>query len=321
MNRLTNLFGRRTLAAPPQDTARPRLEELESRDVPSYLAAAFPGHGVWGWTPQTGGWQQLTAANASLVAAASDYEVVGEFPGQGVWLYSGGAWRQLTANNASGLGIAGYFNSDTIRWTTYVVAEFPGQGLWRFSITFNQLAPVSAAWQQLTANNATLQAVDSRGGVAAEFPGWGVWRFADGAGWRQLTGNDATCLALGLGYTTFVAAEFPGWGVWRYADNAGWQQLTPGNATALAVDNNYGTVVATFPSSGVWSYGESYGYLNPGWGPGWNHLTGADAAFVGFDANGGVYGQFNGSGLWYEPQARGWTYLIAEDAVSIGVGW
>src|SRR5437868_6004675 len=122
MNRLSNLF------------ARPRLEALEGRDVPSFLAAEFPGYGVW--RIQDGaGWQQLTAANASQVAADSAGDVVGEFPGQGVWLYSSGAWKQITANNAASLAMA-YSYEQTLHSGTfihiYVVAQFPGQGLWLY---------------------------------------------------------------------------------------------------------------------------------------------------------------------------------------------
>ena len=47
MNRLSNLL------------VRPSLEALEDRDVPSCLAAAFPGQGVWRTTqteaPAVGG--------------------------------------------------------------------------------------------------------------------------------------------------------------------------------------------------------------------------------------------------------------------------
>jgi hypothetical protein len=52
---------------------------LENRDVPSYLAAEFPGQGVWLYSPD-GSWRQLTAANVSLVATDSYGEVVAEVP-------------------------------------------------------------------------------------------------------------------------------------------------------------------------------------------------------------------------------------------------
>src|SRR5947209_5578676 len=47
--------------------SKPDLERLEDRTVlsASYLAAEFPGHGVWLWSSSSGSWQQVTAANAS----------------------------------------------------------------------------------------------------------------------------------------------------------------------------------------------------------------------------------------------------------------
>ena len=70
-------------------SARPVLEALEDRSVPTFLAAAFPGQGVWGYND---GWRQLTAANASLVAADPYGHAIAEIPGQGVWLDDGFTW-------------------------------------------------------------------------------------------------------------------------------------------------------------------------------------------------------------------------------------
>ena len=170
---------------------RPSLETLEDRDVPSTLAAEFPGQGVWAcFASRT--WVQLTANNASLVAADSNGDVVAEFPGQGVWLYGtaqfGGphTWQQLTANNATGLGL-GYFRGVgrfQIQYqVTYVVAEFPGQGLWHYEDVNYSLDPLKD-WVPLTANNASTEAISPNGDVVAEFPGQGVW-LDSGATWKR----------------------------------------------------------------------------------------------------------------------------------------
>src|SRR5947209_3494755 len=83
--------------ARPAPPVRLRLEALEGRDVPSYLAAEFPGQGVWRYAPTDGSWRQLTANNASQVAADAAGEVVAAFPGQGVWLCDPAyQWHQLT---------------------------------------------------------------------------------------------------------------------------------------------------------------------------------------------------------------------------------
>ena len=157
MNRLTNPI------------ARPTLEVLEDRDVPSTLAAEFPGHGVWSYA--SGTWQQLTTNNASQVAADAGGDVVAEFPGQGVWLFSGGTWQQITANNASGLaigystGINDYKEPFGYRMIS-VVAEFPGQGLWSTaSPTTSTASRTTPTGSELTANNAATEAIDGNGHV------------------------------------------------------------------------------------------------------------------------------------------------------------
>ena len=122
MNRLTN------------PSARPSLEALEDRDVPSTLAAEFPGHGVWSYA--SGTWTQLTAADASQVAADSHGDVVGEFPGQGVWLFKDGAWQQINGHDVASLAIAYSFLGTPASGTytnIYVAAEFPGYGVCRYT--------------------------------------------------------------------------------------------------------------------------------------------------------------------------------------------
>ncbi len=314
----------------------PRLEELESRDVPSTLAAAFPGHGVWAFYPPQS-WVQLTPSNASLVATDSNEDVVAEFPGQGVWLYGtaqfGGphTWQQLTANNAAGLGI-GYFRGEgrfQIQYqVTYVVAEFPGQGLWRYQDDNYSLDPFQG-WQQLTANNASTEAISPNGDVVAEFPGQGVWLYG-GATWKQLTASDATSVAINAPESPWVsttppmtgvsviAAAFPGYGVWRMPYGGGWVQLTAADAASVGVGRN-GDVVGEFSGHGVWSFTDSAAAVAAGWHAGWNQLTAADAALVGIDSAGNVYGQFPGWGVWYD-QVYSWQQLTANNASSFGAG-
>jgi hypothetical protein len=324
-------------------SARPTLEALESRDVPSYLAAEFPGQGVWLYNSAGGTWTQLTAANASQVATDSRGEVVGEFPGQGVWLYNHdylNQWQQLTANNAASLALGYsyyYDNAYSASTATFVVAEFPGQGLWEF-FSKNIDYSFSSGWVQLTANNAATEAVDGNGHVVADFPGQGVWFYGTSSsnggtgGWQQLTAADATCLAIGSAIGTptgpssvpdVVAAAFAGYGVSRLTVDVpghagGWAQLTASTATAVNI-NTSGDVVAEFPGWGVWSYTDSSAAAQAGWGSGWNHLTAADATLVGIDANGNVYGQFPGWGGWYD-QVYSWQMVTANNASSFGAG-
>jgi hypothetical protein len=294
-------------------------EELEGRNVPSCLAAEFPGQGVWMYS--AGAWTQLTAANASQVAADDVGDVVGEFPGQGVWLFSGGAWQQITANNASSLDI-GYSSGISSHESPYriisVVAQFPGQGLWRYTRS-NVLGYDTAAWQELTANNAATEAIDGNGNVVANFPGQGTWFFGTSSyaggtsGWQRLNDADAISLAIGSAAVIpsvpspnavpdVVAAVFDRFSGYAWAGvsrltvdvmgHAGdWTRLTAAVASMVGI-NAGGDVVAEFPMMGMWNFTDSSAALAVGWTSGWHKLTAADAALLGIDASGYVYGQF-----------------------------
>jgi hypothetical protein len=112
-------------------TARPALEELENRDVPSSLACSF-ANGVWRWNEGTG-WERLIPVPASIIATSSDGIVVCEFP-NGVWRYSDLlGWQHLTPAAPSSLGVNAAGS---------VVAEFPGLGVWRYENV--------TGWQRLT---------------------------------------------------------------------------------------------------------------------------------------------------------------------------
>ena len=66
----------------------------------------------------------------------------------------------------------------------------------------------------------------------------------------------------------------------------------------------------------MWTYSDAGA---GGYNPGWKQLTAADAALIGIDAAGNVYGQFGGAGIWYD-QAGSWIHLTASNASSFGVG-
>jgi hypothetical protein len=308
--------------------ARPVLEVLEDRDVPSYLAAEFPGQGVWRYESTSGTWTELTTNNASQVAADTNGDVVAAFPGQGVWLCTpDNAWRQLTAATAASLDVAycRWGDSNGIaNGVIGVVADVPGQGLWRFSQAMYNAGQgwiladnIGGRWIQLTANDATSEAIDQKGNVAAAFSGAGVWRFQDSTGWQQLTAANASDVAMRaiVDGPSSLAAAFPGHGVWRFRDGTGWQQLTASDAATVGINGN-GDVVGEFAGSGVWSYSDAGA---GGYNPGWVHLTAADAVMVGIDAAGNVYGQFPNWGVWYD-RFGSWQYVSPSNAASFGAG-
>ena len=313
--------------------ARPRLEELESRDVPSYLAAEFPGHGVWQYHTAGGGtWTQLTTNDASQVAANGIGEVLADFPGQGVWLASYHGWKQLTPANATGLALVsarGFDQAHQPYQMTGIVAEFPGQGLWPASSATSAPRPPTRAGSSSRPPRPRRRPSTPTAAYAASFTGQGVWFFGE-AGWRQLTGVDATSLAAGApadgSGPSAVAAAFAGYGLWRFQDGGGWVQLTAANASMVGINDN-SDVVAEFPGWGVWTYFDSNAASTAGFALGWHRRGTTEAALVAIDDADNVFGQFNGNQV---PFGRGvfiwesvkdvWYYLMGYDVSSLGVG-
>jgi hypothetical protein len=309
-------------------SARPTLEALEDRTVPSYLAAEFPGQGVWRYyfNGSSGSWQQLSTKDASQVAADGGGEVVAEFPGQGLWLCDGGyQWHQLTANNSASFNVQRSFTYDqfhNVYAVTTVVAEFPGQGLWKYTSSDGPSSQrPTTGWVELTSNNASTEAVNGGGTVVAEFPGWGVWLCNPDNSWQQLTAANASSVAISgdIGTAFSVVAEFPGYGVWSWNEipSYGWQHLTASDATTVAIYGN-GVVVASFPGYGVWRYSDPGTIYPPNYNANWSQLTAADAGMVGIDPNGVVFGQFPGWGIWMD-NAGTWQCLTTNNPSSIGV--
>jgi hypothetical protein len=255
------------------------------------LVGQFGNQGVWQFNRTLGTWVQLTAANASHLAADPQGDVVAEFSGFGVWEYKPTTgWKQINGVDATLLGMDA--NGD-------IVAQFPGFGV-------GEYLP-SAGWRSLTGANASLLAIDALGEVAGAFPGAGVWLFRPATGWQQLNGVDASLLALTAGGD--VVANFRGFGVGEYTAAGGWRTLNGVEARALAVDAS-GEVFAAFAGFGVGEYLPASG---------WRSLTGADAALLAADAIGALFGAFPGHGVWEYDPSRGWLQLTAADATLLAV--
>jgi hypothetical protein len=281
-NTITARIGGVPVATPPQSIA------VITKSV--YDVGVFAGQGVWEYSQNTGIWTRLTPTDATAVAVNAAGAVVGEFAGQGVYLYSGGVWTQLTAGNASMLGIDSAGN---------VVGEFQGAGVWRYS---------AGSWSQLTSSDASRLAVDTEGDVVAVFPSQGTWLYTTGTGWTQLRTTDASLVAIADGV---VAADFMGQGVWRYTGAAGWRQLTPTDAGLLAVDAA-GDVAAWFSATGLYEFSDAQG---------WQFRNGNTSALA-MDAAGDLLAQITGAngGVWrYEP-GTGWLRLSAGTAGILAIG-
>jgi hypothetical protein len=251
----------------------------------------FGGQGVWEFNRAANTWLQLTAANASTLAADSSGAVAGAFPGHGVWLYRPSAgWRQINGVDATLLAMDPLGD---------VAAQFPGYGVGEFL--------PGSGWRSLTGAKASLLAMDASGDVAGEFPGAGVWLFRPASGWKQINGTDAALLAMDP--QGDLAADFPGFGVGEYLPAAGWKLLNGTPARALAIDA-HGNVTADFPGVGVGEYLPAAG---------WRSLTAADASLLGMGADGLAVGEFAGFGVWEYDPYRGWHQLTAAAASLLAV--
>jgi hypothetical protein len=173
-------------------------------------------------------------------------DIVGEFPGWGVWYEpwfgENAGWQQLTAANASSLAVGKWetyvgppdLNPNPVAGPTFVAAAFPGHGVWRLSI--ESPLPGPRPWQQLTASDAATVGINVHGDVVGSFPGWGVWSYSDAGaggyypGWIHLTAADAPLVGIDAAGNVF--GQFAGWGVW-YDRFGYWQCITPSNATAF----------------------------------------------------------------------------------------
>jgi hypothetical protein len=255
------------------------------------LVAQFAATGVWEFNRTTGAWVQLSTANASLLAADTQGDVVGMFPGYGVLEYTpANGWTLLNGTDATALAMDARGD---------IVARFPGYGV-------GEYLP-AAGWRILTPSNATLLAMDAQGDVAGEFPGYGIQLYRPAAGWTQINGVDASLLAMNA--QGEVVANFPGYGVGAYLPATGWKLLNGVQAQSLAVDA-LGNIVAEFQGYGVGEYLPAAG---------WRSLTPADAARVAVTA-GEVFAEFAGYGVQEYDPYRGWYQLNAADASALVIG-
>jgi hypothetical protein len=256
------------------------------------VVGQFDGQGVWQFNRSLGTWVQLTAANASLLAADPDGDVAGDFPGYGVWLYRPTTgWNQINGFDATILAMDA--NGD-------VAAQFPGFGVGEFLPAFG--------WRLLTGANASLLAMDALGDVVGEFPGYGVWEFRPAAGFTQIHGADVTLLAMDpLGD---VAANFPGVGVAEFFPSAGWGLLNGNQAKALTMDGR-GGVEAVFQGFGTAVFSPLIG---------WRTQAPVNAEALATDPLGDVFCDFIGSGVWEFDPYRGWILLTGADATVLATG-
>jgi uncharacterized repeat protein (TIGR01451 family) len=251
----------------------------------TFSVATFAGSGVFRHSDGTG-WQELTVADASMVAVDDHGNVAAVFF-NGLWRYEdAGGWQRLTAAIPSQVDIAG---------NGIVAADFPGNGLWRYG----DLRAAGGGWQQLMAADPLSLGIDDGGDTVASIPGNGTFLYLDGIGWQELSPAVATQVSIAATGTS-MAAVFTGQGVWRYnflGAGAGWQQLTSALGLGVAIGQT-GSVVCQF-NNGLWLYQDAGGWVN---------LSPALASQVAITNTAEVVAAFPGNGIW-EFTSSGWRQL------------
>ncbi len=218
------------------------------------------------WLNQSGTWRELTPLTPSLMAAYGN-DMVGLFPGAGLYQYDGFTWLQLTPISSI----------DRIVGTPdRVYVDFTGAGLWQYN----------GAWTLITTLNPN-HMIAFGGKLLANFPGAGLYQY-DGASWTQLTPlSSADNIVAG---PSWVYAHFPSAGIYAY-NGSTWMGLTSLNPTMMLTYSD--VLIANFAGYGIYSWG----------GASWTQLTSLApqsliVVWPNFYANFANYGLFEYTGGW-----------------------
>jgi hypothetical protein len=199
-----------------------RITTVEARDVAvagsgSIVAADFPGYGVYVGNGYNS-WQVLTTAISKYLDVDAAGDVVGEFPGHGVWLNEGisHAWKHLTPYDAYELLFVG---------TGEVVVDVRGFGL-------NQYTDYNGTWQRLVSVDVvSVSGID--GYLTASFALYGTFGYSDGH-WTRIKTGAGTLIGAGSAY---AACVFPGQGTWFYDYGTDqWFRLADADANLLEME-------------------------------------------------------------------------------------
>jgi sugar lactone lactonase YvrE len=186
---------------------------------------SFTGQGLWLFNRDTNGWTQLHTANplhltAGNLDGAGGDELIMDFAGYGLWVYSAGVWSQLhpmTVSTMTTADIDGNGKQD-------LIVTFPGYGVWDYAngTTWNLIHPFDA--RRIV------------GGYANPFPyssdliidfgtGIGLWSwhyFGTFESWRQisaLTTENIIASDLDSDGVDELVADFGTAGMWLYQGN------------------------------------------------------------------------------------------------------
>jgi hypothetical protein len=212
--------------------------------IGSDIYGDYASLGIWKYSGDIGAWVQITVANPDKMLACG-WNLVANFPGDGLYQYDGAAWTQLTPNDTveNLLAIGGkiyadfgslgllkydgewhnlsYANPDKMQAVgDNLVANFPGSGLYWYSET-------TSSWMQLTPNDTVQALIGVSGNLYADYGPLGLWKWNQNDSWFQISSADPSLLFLGQYVGMF--ANFPGYGgLYRYNgyNSSNWAPLT-----------------------------------------------------------------------------------------------
>jgi sugar lactone lactonase YvrE len=187
-------------------------------------AFSFAGLGLWLFNGDTGSWTQLNALNPRLLASgnldgvAGD-EVIADFVGYGLWIYSAGAWSFLHPYDVSTMTTAdldGNGKQD-------LIVTFPHVGVWAYMnrTTWVQIHTLDAqrvGSADLDGNGVKDLLIDFGAGI-------GLWARKNGTTWVLLNGSSTENIVSGDldgDGLDEVIGDFGGLGVWNYQEGRGW---------------------------------------------------------------------------------------------------
>jgi hypothetical protein len=200
----------------------------------------FANYGLYLFNGDTAEFTQIHPSNVSQMAVANldglgGDELIVDFPGYGLYVWSGGSWSRLHPFDVTALVTADLDGNGQ----PDLVVDFPGYGVWRYmnNSVWSLVHPYEAT--RLVAANLDGNGVSdlivqfSPASPLASLPVW-IWRNA--TGWEYLHNappEGITAGDLDSDGLDEVIIDFGGAGVYSYEDGTGWTLVHPTNPKSI----------------------------------------------------------------------------------------
>jgi DNA-binding beta-propeller fold protein YncE len=197
---------------------------------------SFAGAGLWLFDGDTGEWSlrhpvnPIHLASGNLDGAGGD-ELILDFAGYGLWIYSAGTWSPLHPRDVSTMMTADL----DANGKKDLIVTFPGSGVWAYMngttwVAIHSLDAQRTASADLDGNGVSDLIIDFG-------PGVGLWARKNGTTWEQLHGSTTENIVggdLDGDGLDEVIADFGAAGVWSFQEGRGWTAVHGGNPKSIA---------------------------------------------------------------------------------------